>query len=223
MDLEFYRNLNAVEFERQTKLTARFDWMVTVFTTLCGLLGFLIMNFKARPDGTVPIGFWLLMAASGLGLAITLAALVASSILPSLEDIGRPSEWRKHRDKLDEIYKAGKGKYASAEEAFSRGLINRYVEAADANADINTRRGYRMQFGNFGLLGAFTLMVATFATYYSGAIVPAQRPAREDSIMAAESNSLICVPAPRSKAKEDPDPPINRPVPGPRPPPRPIG
>lgn len=214
MNLEFYRSLHQIEFERQSRLSTRFDAIVTVFTTLCGLLGFLVLNFKSQLGDEVSPWFWVLIIAAGVALAVTAGFLIASSAVPHLEDIQRPSEWRKYRHTLDEKYKAGKGTAASADEEFNNALVSRYIEATDTNIDSNTRRGYRIRDSSIGLLVAFGLLVATFSTYYSSSVMPASEPASEVTKMLSTKNALVCVPVEKAGASEAPG---NRKVPA-RPP-----
>src|SRR4051812_27643247 len=104
MNLEFFRSLHQIEFERKDRLSTRFDALVTVFTTLCGLLGFLVLNFKSQTGNEVSLWFWMLIVAAGTALAATAGFLIASSAVPHLEDIQRPSAWRTYRQALDEKY-----------------------------------------------------------------------------------------------------------------------
>jgi hypothetical protein len=214
MNLEFYRSLHQIEFERRDRLSARFDALVTVFTTLCGLLGFLVLNFKSQPGNGVSLWFWVLIIAAGVALAVTAGFLIASSAVPHLEDIQRPSAWRAYRQALDEKYKAGKGSAASADEEFNDALVGKYIEATDNNIDSNTRRGYRIRDASIGLLIAFGLLVATFSTYYSASAMPASGPASEVTKMLSTNNALICAPMDTIGASEVPG---NRKVPA-RPP-----
>ena len=214
MNLEFYRSLHQIEFERKDRLSTRFDALVTVFTTLCGLLGFLVLNFKSQPGNEVSIWFWVLIIAAGAALTVTAGFLIASSTVPHLEDIQRPSAWRTYRQTLDEKYKNGKGTAASADEEFNDALIGKYIEATDANIDSNTRRGYRIRDASIGLLVAFGMLVATFSTYYSASVLPASEPASEVTKMLATNNALICAPMEKFGASEVPG---NRKVPA-RPP-----
>jgi len=210
MDLEFYRGLHQTEFERENRLATRFDAIVTIFTTLSGLLGFLILNFKAQQGGLVSQGFWVLVGLAGVALAVTVGFLIAASALPHLQDIDKPSEWRKYRKELDAKYAAGNGTAASAQAEFDDFLVDIYVQATDANIARNTTRGYRLQRATYGLLAAFGLLVATFSTYYSTA-TPAAEPATEVTKMLATKNAFICTIAP----------PGTRPVPSPEPQPAP--
>jgi hypothetical protein len=214
MNLEFYRSLHQIEFERQSRLSTRFDAIVTVFTTLCGLLGFLVLNFKSQGGNDVSHWFWVLIIAAGVALAATAGFLIASSVVPHLEDIQRPSEWRKYRNTLDEKYESGKGTDASADEEFNNALVSRYIEATDNNIASNTRRGYRIRDASIGLLVAFGLLVATFSTYYSASVMPASEPASEVTKMSSKNNALICVPLEKAGTSESPG---NRKVPS-RPP-----
>jgi hypothetical protein len=214
MNLDFFRSLHQIEFERKDRLSARFDALVTVFTTLCGLLGFLVLNFKSQPGNGVSVWFWMLIIAAGAALAATAGFLIASSAVPHLEDIQRPSAWRTYRQALDERYKAGTGTGASSEEEFNNALISKYIEATDTNIDSNTRRGYRIRDASIGLLVAFGLLVATFSTYYSSSVMPASEPASEVTKMLSTNNALICAPMEKFSASEVPG---NRKVPA-RPP-----
>ena len=211
MNLEFYRSLHQIEFERQARLSTKFDGIVTVFTTLCGLLGFLVLNFKSQPGNGVSFWFWVLIIAAGVALAVTAGLLIASSAVPHLEDIQRPSEWRKYRQALDEKYKVGKGTAASADEEFNNALIGKYIEATDTNIDSNTLRGYRIRDASIGLLFSFGLLVATFSTYYSTSAMPESEPASEVTKMLSRINALICAPMEKFSASEVPG---NRDVPG---------
>lgn len=219
MDLEFYRGLHQTEFERENRLSTRFDAIVTVFTTLCGLLGFLILNFKAQPGGIVSQGFWVLVVLAGVALAVTVGFLIAASALPHLRDIDKPSEWRKYRKELDDKYAAGKGTAASAQAEFDDYLADIYVQATDANISRNTTRGYRLQHATYGLLAAFGLLVATFSTYYSTSM-PATEPATEVTKMLAMKDAMICAPIAKPTVAEI-GPPGTRPVPSPEPNPAP--
>jgi hypothetical protein len=214
MNLDFFRSLHQIEFERKDRLSTRFDALVTVFTTLCGLLGFLVLNFKSQPGNDVSLWFWVLIIAAGAALAATAGFLIASSAVPHLEDIQRPSAWRTYRQALDEKYKAGKGTGASADDEFNDALIGKYIEATDTNIDSNTRRGYRIRDASIGLLLAFGLLVATFSTYYSSSVMPASEPASEVTKMLSTKDALFCAPVERFSASEVPG---NRKVPA-RPP-----
>ena len=215
MDLEFYRGLHKTEFEREDRLSTRFDAVVTGFTTLCGLLGFLILNFKAQPGGIVSQGFWVLVVLAGVALAVTVGFLIAASALPHLRDIAKPSEWRKYRKELDDKYAAGKGTAASAQAEFDDYLADIYVQATDANISRNTSRGYRLQHATYGLLAAFGLLVATFSTYYSTSTsTSAAEPATEVTKVLAMKDALICIPPGKLTAES----PGTRPVPRPPPP-----
>jgi hypothetical protein len=120
----------------------------------------------------------------------------AATKLPAdlLRDIDRPSAWCKYRKGLDELYKAGKGTSGSAQQEFDDYLISKYVELTDANIDVNTRRGFRIQYASYALLAAFAFQVATFSSYYSSTTMLATDPASEVTKMLSTKNAMVCVP-----------------------------
>ena len=209
MKVEFYRDLHRIEFDQQERLSSRGDAIVALFTTLCGLLGYLVLSFKSgEVDPT--LWFWIFIGAASLALAISAGSLIASSILPHLRDIDTASRWHRYQAELEAEYKTSQGAFQTAQEEFDDALIATYVEATDANVDTNTRRGYRLRDSTTAAFAAVLLLAAAFGTHYYSSSTEGTQMTLAECRVCESANQ------PNPSATK----PGTRPVPGPRPPPK---
>lgn len=213
MDLDFYRETHEKEFRRKDTLAQRASTIIATLTTLCGALGFVVVNHKPT-DGQGELVFWPLAGASAIALGTCAFFLVKSYLVPPLNDIAKPTEWLKYWQELLVKYKNKQGGFASAEEEFADHLIQLYADVADGNIEANDTRGSRLVISNYALLSAFALLVVTLLAFYYGNYV---FPTKGVDQMFTTKDALLCIPA--SRVIEQNVDPGKRPVPDPAPPP----
>jgi hypothetical protein len=219
VNLDFYRDLHKQEFARSDSLATRSNAIVAGLTTLGGVIGFLVVGFKA--SGRLPdYIFWSLTIAAGLAVSVAVAFLIAFYAVKPLRDLEKPSAWRQYLAELTAEYKAAQGKFTSAEAEFEYYVIATYAEATDQNIAINTARGYHLIKSNFAMIAAFVLVVsASLSYYYANSINPRVIDVQEVAHMLSNRESLVCVPT--GHVVEAATAPGTRPVPGFPPPPAP--
>jgi hypothetical protein len=164
MNYEFYRDIHQQEFERGNALSGRASAILAGLTTVAGALAFLAVGFKGA--GCFRVMFWMLAVAAGIAVAVSAWFLLASYKTSPLEDLEKPSAWRRYEKELTAEYRSGPGAFASAAEEYEDGLIATYIEATERNIDVNTLRGFRLTRSNVAMLAAFALVLLAGLDYY---------------------------------------------------------
>ncbi|WLG82941.1 hypothetical protein PSH97_17640 [Pseudomonas cucumis] len=219
MNLDFYREIHEKEFRRKDSLAQRASAIITCLTTLGGVAGFIVMNYK-RSIISVDVAFWFFAAASIVMLLIASFWLVQSYRVPVLQDIDRPTEWMLYWKELALKYTSEKGAFNSAEEEFKDHLMNSYADIGSANIDANDKKAVRLNRGNNAVLAAFAfLIIDSLVYYYSNGLLKDYLQVNRGEQMFNLEKSFICIPA--LEAGNSVNRPGPRPVPGPSPSPKP--
>ena len=223
MDLKFMQDLHNREFATKESLAQRASTIIAGITTLGGLLAFVVVNFRSVGH-SIDVGFWLLIAASGIALSVTAFYLIWSYRVPPLNEIARPKEWLSYWNDLKTQVKAGK--VASAETEFTEYLLSQYADIADRNIDANFKRGTRLvNSNNFLLASFFFIVTSSLAFYYNNYILRDEIRPKGGNQMFSGKDTLVCIPAAQvldAGCGDGPNPrPKPRPVPIPGPDPGP--
>ena len=215
MNIEFYKGLHEKEFERNDSLFQRANLITTVLTTLGGLLGFLVLSYK--DTGRLPsIPFWCFWTLSVISISFSCFWLCMSYQVPVLQEISRPSEWLKYFNQLKEYHEHESDVEQKVNADFNDYLMRQFVNVADANISVNTRRGLCLLRSNKFLLAALPLIALSFLYFYAITHGASQNELSPDSNRSMPSEfTLHCIADPKESPPSGPSP---RPVPRPAPP-----
>jgi hypothetical protein len=167
MNLEFFRQMHQDEFARLDRLSQRASTIIGILTTLAGLLALIAINYRTV-ESAADLAFWLPASAAAAAFFVSAYYLVKSYLVPSLQQLSKPSEWREYHASLSEDYAKGEGKHQSADAEFTEYVIDQYCEIADKNIASNYHRGVRLVYANGAALIMFgSLTLASVVLYHN--------------------------------------------------------
>jgi hypothetical protein len=156
--LEFYKGLYDNEWIRRAEIRQAASLPTGVLTLLAGVLVFYVRSYSF-PHGWVSIVFFLALAGAIVAFLFALYMLLRALFGPKYKRIPWPSQIRDYQEGLTEYYRNKPGGDAALSEEFDRFLIDRYVDAANRNAENNVNAGEYLYKANRAVAASLIFVV----------------------------------------------------------------
>jgi len=176
MNVDRYKEFYEREWQRHEQLQSAVSLPISVVTLLAGGLVLMGKNFESN-DLALVWGFWMLGAAAGTLVAVSVYLLIRSIHGYRYERMPFASELAAHYTALVEYYRR-EGKPGLSDGAFDNYLAKRYMVAADYNTVNNVRRGEYLYKANRFLV--YALFATASAALPAGIAVKTSQPRPQD-------------------------------------------